>query len=174
MVDVVVLLGAPGAGKSAIGEELGRRGLAWREWEPELLERWDTVEAFRANKDEALRQHHADIEEWVDATPVAAVLETTGLSDASWLDRLVAAYAVFVVRLDVSANTSANRIRSRAQGRHLTDDPDASRSVWEAFHDAVVPNRSVDLVIDTEALDPSAAADQITAALSRRGGRPGR
>ena len=102
------------------------------------------------------------------------MVETTGLSDASWLDQLVAAYDVLVVRLDVPVTAAANRIRDRAQGRHLTDDPDASRQVWEAFYDVVAPNRSVDLVIDTEALDMSEAADQITAALSRRGGRPGR
>jgi shikimate kinase len=168
MVDVVVLLGAPGAGKSAIGEELGRRGLRWREWEPELVERWGTVEMFRASKDEALRQHHAAIEEWVDTSSAAAVLETTGLSDASWLDLLMTAYDVLIVRLDVSPTSAEARIRSRALGRHLTDDPDASRRVWEAFQEVVVPSRVVDLVIDTESVGVSAAADRITAALASR------
>jgi adenylate kinase family enzyme len=36
----VVLLGAPGSGKTTVGEELARRGLRWREWELWILEQW--------------------------------------------------------------------------------------------------------------------------------------
>ena len=82
MVGVVVLLGAPGSGKSAVGEELGRRGLRWRDWELTIVERWGLRDNFVAHKDEALPLLHDEMLEWIDGERPLAVIETTGLSDA--------------------------------------------------------------------------------------------
>ena len=54
----MILLGAPGSGKTAVGEELARRGLRWREWELWVLERWGSREAFVARKADALPELH--------------------------------------------------------------------------------------------------------------------
>src|SRR5262245_34046791 len=59
--DVVVLLGAPGSGKTTVGEELARRGLRWREWELWILEQWSPRDAFLAQKAEALPALHQAI-----------------------------------------------------------------------------------------------------------------
>ena len=58
---VVVLLGPPGSGKSAVGAALAELGLRWTDRERELLERWGSLEAFVANKTEALRALHDEL-----------------------------------------------------------------------------------------------------------------
>jgi adenylate kinase family enzyme len=156
-----VLLGAPGSGKSTIGDELGQRGIRWRSWEPYILERWGTRDAFVAVKDVALPELHREIRAWIDADQTPAVIETTGLSDASFLDALVDEYACLVVRLDASEEEALRRVATRRGGEHLSDDVGANRAVWRAFAEYVAPSRRVDLVVDTQRTDPAAAARHI-------------
>lgn len=155
----VVLLGPPGSGKSTIGTELGRLGLSWRDWEPRLLEAWGDRERFLANKEAALAALHGELREFIESADSAAVLESTGLSDREFLDELQREQpGTFVVRLDVSEDEALRRAAERPQGRHLADDPEANRAVWRAFATHVVPNRRVDLVIDTENVGAAEAA----------------
>ena len=119
----VVLVGPPGAGKSTIGAELGRLGLRWHEWEQGILDRWGSRDAFVANKDDGLRLLHAEIEALIDTPGAPVVLETTGLSDATFLDRLAAERRVLFVRCDVSRAAAGRRIAARPTGQHLSDDP---------------------------------------------------
>jgi shikimate kinase len=161
--DLVVLLGAPGSGKTTIGEELGRLGLRWREWETVIVERWGSRERFLSIKADALPLLHREQLDFIDAPGAPAVFETTGLSDADFLDRLVESRRVLVVRLDVSEAQAMRRITERERGRHLTDDVEASRAVWRAFHEHVAPRRHADLVIDTEHTAPAVAAATIAA-----------
>jgi hypothetical protein len=167
VVGVVVLLGAPGSGKSTVGAELGRCGLRWRAWEPVMLARWGSRERFLAHKAEALPALHDEIVAWAAADPVPAVYETTGLSDGPLLARLARSGGAFVVRLDVAEHDARRRIVQRPHGEHLTDDPGAGLAVWRAFYERVAPDRPVDLVVDTGATSAEAAAAAILAALGR-------
>jgi hypothetical protein len=174
VADVVVLLGAPGSGKTAVGEELARRGLRWREWEVWILARWGSREAFVAGKADALPALHSAIRSWIADTGPPAAIETTGLSDAPFLDALAREHRCLVVRLDVAEDEAQSRVASRARDRHLSDDLAANRSVWRAFHQLVVPHRPVDLVIDTARIPPPHTAALVAGMLKRRGRlRPG-
>jgi hypothetical protein len=165
---VVVLLGAPGSGKSTIGELLGASGFRWREWEPIILERWGSREAFVAAKAEALPLLHREIRSWIDEDGPIAVIETTGLSDAAFLDDLDATGDSFIVRLDVSEAEALRRVESRDPGRHLSDDVTANAAVWRAFRDFVVPMRRCDLVIDTDTTSAADVAVRVASALAAR------
>ena len=166
-VKVVVLLGAPGSGKTTVGEELARRGFRWREWEITLLERWGSRENLVANKAEALSALHDEMLRWIAEDGSTAVIESTGLSDAPFLDRLERGHGCCVVRLDASADESARRVAERERGRHLTDDPARNRGIWDAFYDVVAPHRRIDLVLDTATLSPEQMADEIELACKR-------
>jgi shikimate kinase len=166
MVGVVVLLGAPGSGKSTVGAALGRLGLRWREWEPIMLAHWGSRERFLAHKGEALPALHDEILAWIAADPVPAVLETTGLSDAPLLARLTDSGGAFVVRLDASEDDARRRIAARSRGEHLTDEIDPGLAVWHAFYERVAAVRPVDLVVDTGTTSAEAVAATILAALA--------
>jgi shikimate kinase len=161
---VVVLLGPPGSGKSAVGAELGALGFRWREWEPEIVARWGSREAFVAHKAMALPALHDEIRRWVAAPGAPAVVESTGLSDAPLLDALAREHACFTARLDVSEAEALRRVAAREPDRHLSDAPDANRAVWRAFADRVAGVRACDLVVDTEAAGPP---DSVAAAVER-------
>jgi shikimate kinase len=166
---VVVLLGAPGSGKSAVGVGLAALGFRWREWERSLVERWGSRESFVANKTEALEGLHDEMLAFIDSADAAVAIETTGLSDAEFLDDLSLGHRMFVVRLDVSQAEATRRVALRASGRHLTDDIEPNRAIWRAFYETVAPRRHADLVIDTERTSPSHAAARIIEAMRSLG-----
>ena len=170
MARVVVLLGAPGSGKSSVDRALGELGLRWREWEPWVLERWGSGEDFVAHKVEALADLHKEIRAFRGAGPTAAVIESTGLSDREFLDALQAEGGTLFVRLDVSEAVAVQRVTSRPQGEHLADDVTRSRAVWRAFDESVRSRRAVDLVINTEDVSIDDAVARILEVINRSPG----
>jgi shikimate kinase len=161
---VVVLLGPPGSGKSTIGAALAGRGLRWCDWEALLLERWGSTATFVEHKAEALTAHHEELRAFIEAPGAPAVVESTGISDAAFLDGL-ARYAPLFVRLDVSEGEALRRIGLRAAGRHFSDDFTSNRAVWQRFYEVVAPGRDCATVINTEQVTVEDAAARVLDAL---------
>jgi hypothetical protein len=78
-------------------------------------------ESFVAAKDRALSALHDDQRAWIDERGWAAVLDSTGLSDAAFLDELEQPGTAPVVRAE-SLTAALRRVAGREQGRHLNDD----------------------------------------------------
>jgi hypothetical protein len=163
---VIVLLGPPGSGKSTIGARLAELGFRWTDRERDLVERWGSREAFLSSKTEALPALHEGLRAAIGPGRPPLVIESTGISEREFIDDIQRLFPAFLVRLDVARETAALRVRSREPGRHLNTVPARDDAVWRAFEELVKP-RPVDLVIDTGAVDPAAAARAIAAALAR-------
>ena len=142
-------------------------GWRWREWELDLVREWGDRENFLANKVEALGRLHDKVRAMAAEDGAPVVYETTGLSDASFVDGVTRDFASFVVRLDVGEDEALRRLRARPAGEHLTDAENVVRHVRSVFHTAVVPARRVDLVIDTETTTPDQACEMIVATLDQ-------
>jgi shikimate kinase len=155
---VIVLLGAPGSGKSAVARVLRDRfGWRWTDREAGLVERWG--DTFAENKPRALRELHDEIRSEIALGGPVLVHESTGLSEGAFVDELVVGGAI-VVRLEVTRDVALSRIAVRIPGEHLTDDLDRSAAVWDAF--AATP-RDADLTCDTELLSAEEIAERIFA-----------
>jgi shikimate kinase len=96
----IVLLGPPGSGKSHLGCLLARRGAArYTEFEPLLIARFGTGEAFAARKTEALaflKQNYGDL---LRAGGLPLVIESTGLSEEPILRELADRWRLAVAAL---------------------------------------------------------------------------
>jgi hypothetical protein len=135
-----------------------------------ILERWGTRAEFVSNKATALPALQHDIREWIETDGPRAVIESTGLSDGTFLDALARDVPCFVVRFDVSEAEAERRLASRARGRHLTDDLAGNRRVRRELEAHVLPHRPVDLVIDGDHTTAASAAAQIASAARNRPG----
>jgi hypothetical protein len=98
------------------------------------------------------------------------VVETTGMSDADFLDGLERDHRCLVVRLDVSEAEAMRRVAARARDGHLTDDVERNRVVRRAFYEGPGTDRRVDLAIDTDVKPPAGVTDEIVAACWRHTG----
>ena len=162
---LVILLGPPASGKTALGRMLGERGWRFREWELELLETWGTRENLVAHETEALAELHQRVRDLAAAPGLPAVYETTGLSDADFLDQVVSELPTIVVQLDVGLNEARRRASQRPRGEHLADDDAATCRIWNEFMTSAA--RTADLVIDTEKVRLDRAAELVIGAVDR-------
>ena len=121
-------------------------------------------------KTEALADLHSRVRAMAAEPGAPLVYESTGLSEARFVDELTHEFTALVVRLDVGEEEALGRAAVRAKGEHLTDDAEAVRAVWVAFTEHVVPTRSVDLVIDTEQTPVAEACDRIVVAVAAAAG----
>jgi shikimate kinase len=159
-VDLVVLLGPPGAGKTQLGHRLARDlGLDFEELEYALLAQYGSRDAFAARKAQALAELEADLVRRVRASRVPVVIESTGLSDREMLGRLARDHRVLFVRVSAPEETCVQRVARRVPGRNFSNDPDAARGFHRHWIEAIAPTYRCDLELESDGdLEPLVAS----------------
>ena len=109
---LVILLGPPASGKTALGRMLGERGGGFASGSLSCW-RLGARENLVADETEALAELHQRVRDLAAAPGLPAVYETTGLSDADFLDQVVSELPTIVVQLDVGLNEARRRASQR-------------------------------------------------------------
>lgn len=157
-LEAIVLLGPPGSGKTAIGEELAERfGYRYVDYEAVLVEKYGPVELFVRYKKQAIPELHRTILNSIDSAQMPIVVETTALSERDFIENLVTSHRTFTALLSTSLETALERIELRPRGRNLSNSPGTNHWIWERFDEAH-RDRNVDLKLDTESVTVSEAA----------------
>ena len=167
-LELVILFGPPGSGKTAVGHELASAyGYRYREYEAELVELYGPLETFVRYRKQAVADVHAAILGSIDRSLPLAVLETTALSEREFIDGLIRDRSVFTVCLDVPLELAIERVESRPRGRNLSNGPGTNQRIWERFAEAH-RDRQYDLRIDTGVTDVAESARLIDEAVRAR------
>lgn len=129
----VVLVGAPGSGKTTVARALAERyGFRYLDREARLLEAYGSLEAFVARKEAAVREMQREALEWMAEEESPWIYESTALTERDFVLRLMEAEGGFGVRLGVSLKEALARVAARATGKNLSNDLQMTRRVWEA------------------------------------------
>lgn len=165
-IELIVLVGAPGSGKTAIGNELASRyGYRYRDFEAELVEIYGPLETFVQHKNKAILDVHRVIVNTIAESGPVVVIETTALSEQDFIDDLIRTHRSLTVRLDVSLPNALERIQNRVKGRNLSNGIGTNQWIWERFYE-VHEKREFDLRIDMNRESVSVAARSINKAIS--------
>jgi shikimate kinase len=161
----IVLVGAPGTGKTSIGLALARLGYWFEDREAALLARYGSIEEFRRRKDEAIARLHADFLAAVRAEAKHWVYESTALTERDFVTRLRDEFGGFAVRLEIPLDTALERVGARTPGANLSNDAEATGRHWQLCNDAY-ETMSFELSVDTSRHTPAELAGTIDAAFT--------
>jgi shikimate kinase len=149
-LEVLILMGPPGSGKTAVGHELAANyGFRYTDYEAGLVEKYGPVELFVRYKKKAMKELHESIIASIDISLPPLVFETTALSEKGFVEGLIERYSTFTALLDVPLATGLERIESRPRGRNLSNSPGTNQWIWERFAEVHV-DRKVDLRLDSQ------------------------
>lgn len=169
-LDVVLLMGPPGSGKSFLGNQLNLRGVvSYTELEPILMEIFGTGEDFVRHRPEA----HAWIRNFYREQLAGAVqpvgIETTGISDRPFLEELSGSHRMLFVKVATPREVCIERVRTRPGGRNINKPADqrtvSTGSFYDYWHGEIAPGYEFDLSVP--GTDVASAVEQIQQAIEQ-------
>ena len=160
-MDFLILMGPPGCGKTYLGHYLSKQSMAeYTELEPVLVERFGTGAQFRDRKAEALVYIEQQYLAQRDRSGLPIVLESTGLSDRTILERLTESFRVAFVKVRTPRATCLERIANRERGRNLSNDVEAAGRFYDYWTHEIAPTYSFDLEVSGTDVQEATSAIQ--------------
>ena len=166
---LIALIGPPGSGKTYLGQRIqAQLGLAFRDVERELVERYGSRASFVKDKSAALAALEGEVRERLAASPVPVVIESTGLSDGPMLVRLGQEFPVLWIKVHAPRELCVARVQSRGGGGNLSNDPQQAAEFHDFWLREVEPRYSFDLQVANDGSADGAFLLELAARVEER------
>jgi len=148
-IRMILLMAPPGSGKSTLGNELNRQGVAsYTELEPKLKEMFGKGEEFAKHRPKA----HLWIWEFyrreLKEATLPVVMETTGIAGRDFIDEMSSQYGMLFVKLATPKEICLERVRTRPKGRNINDSNEAYfDNFYDEWHGKTAPTYDFDLTV---------------------------
>ncbi|MGI9328081.1 MAG: hypothetical protein ACR2PZ_22865 [Pseudomonadales bacterium] len=161
-IDLVYLMGPPGSGKSTLGNELNRLGIAdFTDLEPMLVRKYGSGEKFAKQRPMVHRWIRNFYREQLTTVSLPVVVETTGIGDRPFLEELCTKYRVLFVKLDTPRDQCVARVGSRASGQHVNEhSSEATGRFFDYWHSEIEQSYQFALTVTGRSLADDAKAIQ--------------
>jgi predicted kinase len=148
-IRMILLMAPPGSGKSTLGNELNRQGVAsYTELEPKLMELFGEGEEFAKNRPTAHLWIWDFYRRALKETRLPVVMETTGIAGRDFIEEMRARYRLLFVKLDTPKAICLERVRTRPRGRHVNDADEAFfENFYTHWHTNVAPTYDFGLTV---------------------------
>jgi len=165
-MDILVLVGPNGVGKSTIGRALGATGVyQYLDLEAFFVEQCGTLSAYRAARGSVYAQFESSVRAAMANEHRPVVFEEVLLNDAAraMLAALERDYNVVMVNVSASRDTCLRRAAARTEGVRFPKTEASVGEVWDRFSADAVPSSRSMIAIDTERETISAVVDRFVA-----------
>jgi predicted kinase len=146
---MILLMAPPGSGKTTLGNELNRQGIAsYSELEPKLIQLYGEGDEFA--------KHRATAHLWIwdfyrselRESSLPVIMETTGIAGRDFINEVGSQHNMLFVKLDTPREVCLARLRVRPRGRNINEGTEeSSGEFYDNWHANVAPTYDFGLTV---------------------------
>jgi predicted kinase len=148
-IHLILLMAPPGSGKSTLGNELNRLGIAsYTELEPKLIQLYGEGEEFAKHRSTAHLWIWDFYRNELMQSTLPVVMETTGIAGREFINEMCSQYGVLFTKLNTPRAICLERVRSRPRGRNINAGTEAYfGKFYDTWHSNVAPTYDFGLTV---------------------------